>query len=310
MTTRGGRARAALEVLKQTAGKWSDDDASRLAAALAFYAAISIAPLLLVIIAIAGFAFGEDAARGAVMDQLGGFIGWESAATVESMVDSANKPRTGMFATIVGVVVLLFGATGVFVELQSAMNFIWKVAPAQGLGVWTFVRHRFLSLSMVLAVAFLLVVSLVVNAGLTALGSALAGYLPGAPVVWGLLGQLVSFMVIALLFALIFQVLPDAKVRFRDVWLGAILTAALFQLGKFLVGLYIAKADVASSYGAAGSVIVMLLWIYYSAQIFFFGAELTQVVARMRGEPIQPTKGAQRLTAPVSGATPAHPAAT
>ncbi|HWB79739.1 MAG TPA: YihY/virulence factor BrkB family protein [Nannocystaceae bacterium] len=295
MAKRSGRVRAALSVLRETAGNWSADNASRLAASLAYYSAISIAPLLLVIIAIAGFVFGEDAARGAVMDQLGGFIGWESAQTVESMVDSANKPRTGVLATIVGVVILLFGASGVFGELQSAMNLIWNVEPKPGRGVWTFLRHRFLSLSMVLGVAFLLIVSLVVNAGLTALGGLLAGYLPGAPFVWGLLGQAISFVVVALLFAMIFKVLPDAKVRFRDVWLGAFMTAALFQLGKFLVGLYIAKADVASSYGAAGSVIVMLLWIYYSAHIFFFGAELTQAVAAARGEPIQPTEGAMRI---------------
>lgn len=286
------RLRTAIDLLERTASAWSDDDASRMAASLAYYAAISIAPLLLVVIAVAGLVFGEEAARGAIMDQLGGFVGWDSAKTVESMIDSANKPRTGVFAAIVGGAILLFGASGVFGELQSSMNAIWNIAPKPGRSFWSFLRHRFVSLSMVFGVAFLLIVSLVVNAGLTALGGLVANILPGTPVVWELVGYGATFVIIALLFAMIFMVLPDAKVRFRDVWLGATVTAALFQLGKFLVGLYIARADVASSYGAAGSVVVMLLWIYYSAQIFFFGAEFTQVYARFRGSRIEPTKDA------------------
>ncbi|MBC8069234.1 MAG: YihY/virulence factor BrkB family protein [Deltaproteobacteria bacterium] len=286
------RLRTAFGLIKQTAVDWSDDDASRLAASLAYYAAISIAPLVLVVIAVAGLVFGEEAARGAIMDQIGGLVGSESAATVESMVEGANKPRTGAIATIVGVAVLLFGASGVFGELQSAMNTIWEVTPKPGGGIWRFIRTRFLSLSMVFGVAFLLIISLVVSAGLTALGGVIAGFAPGAPAVWQVVAYLVSFVIVALLFAMIFKVLPDVKVRFRDVWLGALVTAGLFQLGKFLVGIYIARADVASSYGAAGSVLVMLLWIYYSAQIFFFGAEFTQAYAKLRGAPFEPTKNA------------------
>jgi membrane protein len=291
-TKRGSRLRTAFGLVKQTAVDWSEDDASRLAASLAYYAAISIAPLVLVVIAVAGLVFGEEAARGAIMDQIGGFVGYDSAATVESMVDSANKPKTGIFATIVGIAVLLFGASGVFGELQSSMNTIWEVAPKPGGGVWRFIRTRFLSLSMVFGVAFLLMISLVVSAGLTALGGLIAGFVPGAPIVWQVIGYVVSFLIITLLFAMIFKVLPDVKVRFRDVWIGALVTAGLFQLGKFLVGIYIAKADVASSYGAAGSVLVMLLWIYYSAQIFFFGAEFTQAYAKLRGVPLEPSKNA------------------
>lgn len=292
MTSVSQRFRTAFALIKQTAVDWSEDDASRLAASLAYYAAISIAPLVLVIISVAGFVFGEDAARGAIMDQVGGLVGYDSAATVESMVEGADKPRTGLFATIVGVAVLLFGASGVFGELQSSMNVIWEVEPKPGGGVWRFIRTRFLSLSMVFGVAFLLMISLVVSAGLTALGDVIAGFVPGAPIIWQLVGYLASFAIISLLFAMIFKVLPDAKVRFRDVWIGALVTAGLFQLGKFLVGIYIAKADVASGYGAAGSVVVMLLWIYYSAQIFFFGAEFTQAYAKMSGTPIEPTKNA------------------
>jgi membrane protein len=282
----------AIALLKQTASDWSEDNAAKLAASLAYYSAISIAPLLLVVIAIAGAVFGDEAARGAIMDQIGGFIGWESAATVESMVESADKPRTGALATVVGIVVLLFGASGVFGELQSSMNQIWEVAPRPGRGFRGFVRDRFLSLTMVLGTAFLLMISLVVSAGLAALGGLLTRWIPGTPIVWQVVGYVVSFGIIALLFAMIFMVLPDVKVHFRDVWLGAVVTAGLFQLGKFLVGLYIARAHVASSYGAAGSVVVMLLWVYYSAQIFFFGAEFTQAVARMRGRPFEPSKNA------------------
>lgn len=281
-----------VDLFRHTAKDWSDDNAARLAAALSFYAAISIAPLLLVVIAVAGFVFGEDAARGAIMSQLEGLIGIDSAATVQSMVESAAKPRTGAFATIVGIVVLLFGASGVFGELQSAMNAIWEVQPRPGRTIWELVRQRFLSLTMVFGVAFLLMISLVVSAGLAALGGLLVGRVPGAPMLWQLLGHGVSFLVITLLFAMIFKVLPDVKLRYRDVWIGALFTSALFLIGKLLVGLYISKADVATTYGAAGSVVVMLVWIYYSSQIFFFGAEFTQAFARLHGSHWEPTEGA------------------
>jgi len=291
------RWRRLLDLFKQTASDWQEDKASRLAAALAYYTALSIAPLLVIVIAIAGLVFGADAARGAIMDQLGGLVGSESAATIQSMVESAARPRTGVLATIFGVIVLLFGATGVFGELQESMNTIWEVQPKPGRGLWTFIRQRFLSLSMVVGIAFLLLVALVVNAGLAALGSRLNEVVPGMPIVWQVVGWVVTFLVISGLFAMIFKVLPDVKIRFRDVWIGAMITAAFFMVGKLLLGLYIAKADVASSYGAAGSVVVMLLWIYYSAQIFFFGAEFTQAYARMHGSRMEPTKYAEPATA-------------
>ena len=292
MASMRDRLRPTLGLFKQTAVDWDDDNAARLAAALSYYAAISIAPLLLVVIAVAGFAFGEDAARGAIMEQLGGLIGTDSAATVQSMIEGADRPRVGVLATIVGVVVLLFGASGVFGELQAAMNVIWDVQPKPGRGVWNFIRQRFLSLTMVLGVAFLLMVSLVVSTALGALGGLLEGHVPGVPMLWQLVGHAVSFVIITGLFAMIFKVLPDVKIRYRDVWLGATFTSALFVLGKLLVGIYIARADVASSYGAAGSVVVMLLWIYYSSQIFFFGAEFTQAYARLHGSRWEPTRNA------------------
>lgn len=294
-------------LFKQTAKDFSDDDASRLAAALSFYAAISIAPLLLVVIAVAGFVFGEEAARGAIMGQLDGFIGPDSAATVESMIDGAARPRTGMLATVVGVGVLLFGASGVFGELQGAMNVVWEVQPKPGRTVWQLVRQRFLSLTMVFGTAFLLMVSLVVSTVLAVLGSVLIGTVPGAPALWFVLGHVVPFLVITLLFAMIFKVLPDVKIRFRDVWIGALFTSAMFLLGKLLVGMYIARADVATTYGAAGSVVVMLLWIYYSSQIFFFGAEFTQAYARMHGSRWEPIEGAMAIGDAVPKARPVPP---
>ncbi|HET6584375.1 MAG TPA: YihY/virulence factor BrkB family protein [Nannocystaceae bacterium] len=301
--------RKIFALFKTTASDWSDDKASRLAAGLAYYTALSIAPLLVVVIAVAGLVFGADAARGAIMDQLGGLMGTDSAATIESMVESANKPRTGILATIFGVVVLLFGATGVFIELQDSMNTIWEVRPKPGRGVLRVIRQRFLSLSMVFGVAFLLLVSLVVNAGLSALGDALAAFVPGIPIAWQVLTYAVSLLVITLLFAMIFKVLPDVKVPFRDVWIGAAFTAVLFVIGKLLLGLYIGRADLASSYGAAGSVVVMLLWIYYSAQIFFFGAEFTQAYARLHGSRLEPTKNAMPATTEAraqQGLAPGH----
>lgn len=288
--------RKVFDLFKTTASDWSDDKASRLAAGLAYYTALSIAPLLVVAIAVAGLVFGEDAARGAIMAQLDGLMGTDSAATIESMVESANRPRTGMLATVFGVVVLLFGATGVFIELQDSMNTIWEVQPKPGRGIWGVIRDRFLSLSMVFGVAFLLLVSLVVSAGLSALGDALANIVPGIPIVWQAIAHVFSFAVITLLFAMIFKVLPDVKIPFRDVWIGAVFTAAMFMIGKLLLGLYIARADLVSSYGAAGSVVVMLLWIYYSAQIFFFGAEFTQAYARLHGSRFEPTKNAVAVT--------------
>jgi membrane protein len=291
------RIRSAVQLFKTAAKDWSEDKCSRLAAALAYYTTLSLAPLLVVVIAVAGLVFGADAARGAIMDQLGGLVGSDSAATVQSMVEGANRPRTGVLATIFGAVVLLFGATAVFIELQDSMNTIWEVKPKPGRGVWGVIRRRFLSLGMVFAIAFLLIVSLVVNAGLAALGDALAGWVPGAPVVWQVLTYLLTFAIVMLLFALIFKVLPDVKIEFRDVWIGAAFTALLFMLGKLGLGLYIAKADLASTYGAAGSVVVLVLWLYYSAQIFFFGAEFTQAYARMHGSRLEPSKDAMPVTA-------------
>lgn len=290
-----GKPRGVLPLLKQAAADWIEDDAPRLAAALSFYTALSVAPLLIMAIAVAGLAFGQDAARGEILGQLQGLVGHDSAKTVESMVESAAKPKSGIISTVISVVVLLFGATGVFAELQTSLNHIWEVKPKPGRGIWQVVRQRFLSLGMVLGIGFLLLVALILSAALSAIGKWAEATLPGSVILWQVGMHVVAFALIATLFAMIFKVLPDAEISWRDVWVGAVVTALLFTIGKFLIGLYLGRASVTSSYGAAGSIIVFLLWAYYSAQIVFMGAEITQVYARMYGKRIQPSSNAVPL---------------
>jgi membrane protein len=274
---------------------WKKDKASRLAAALSFYTALSIAPLLVICIAVAGLALGQEAAHGEVLRELQGTIGPESAQTVDSMIDSANKPRSGILATVFGMALLLFGASGVFAELQGALNAIWNVEPKPKGGLWGMLRERFLSFAMVIVLAFLLLVALVLNSVLSVVGSWMQGALPGGSALWQAVTFVVSFAVATATFVLVFKFLPDAKIAWRDVWVGALFTAALFTLGKFALGLYIGRAGVASTYGAAGSVMALLIWVYYSSQIVFFGAELTQAYARMYGSRIVAKDGSKPI---------------
>ncbi|AFZ18339.1 YihY/virulence factor BrkB family protein [Allocoleopsis franciscana] len=285
-----------VELLKETFKEWQEDKASRLAAALAYYTAFSIAPLLIIAIAIAALVFGEEAARGGIEDQLRGLIGQQGAEAIEEMIKNSSKPAEGTIATIISVGFLLFGASGVFAQLQDSLNTIWEVAPKPGRGVMGFIKDRFLSFSMVLGIGFLLLVSLVLSAVLAGLNNILGGMMPGLSFLWEILNFLISFGVITLLFALIYRVLPDAKIAWGDVWFGAIITALLFTIGKTLIGLYLGNSSVGSTYGAAGSFVVLLLWVNYSAQILFFGAELTQVYANKYGSHIVPTENAVRLT--------------
>lgn len=270
-------------LLKQTLSEWMDDNVPALAAALAYYTLFSIAPLLIIAIAVAGLVFGEEAARGAIQAQLQGLIGEPGATVVQDMVASASKPEAGFLATILGVLVLAFAATGVFVQLQDALNAIWKAKRRVTSGLLNFLRQRLLSFAMVLGIGFLLLVSLVVSAGLAAAGTFLVGLLPAWEAVLQLINVLVSFAVVTVLFALIYKVLPDTRVAWSDVWLGAAVTSLLFSLGKLGIGLYLGKSSVASTYGAAGSFAVLLLWVYYSSQLLFLGAEFTQVYARWHG---------------------------
>lgn len=281
-----------LKLLKDTGTDWYEDNAPRLAASLAYYTLLSTAPLVLLSVSIAGLAFGEEAARGQVAAQLGNVVGAQAASILQAIAKNAHEEPSGLFSSVVSIVLLLVGASGVFGELQTALNAMWGVKPKPGRGLRGFVRDRFLSFTMVLGVAFMLLVSLVVSTALAAAGRYFADALPGGAAVWQVLNFVLSLAVITLLFAMIFKVVPDAAVRWRDVWVGAAVTAFLFTVGKLLLGIYLGSSSVASSYGAAGSVVAYVIWVYYASQILFLGAEFTQAYARMEGKPIEPAPNA------------------
>jgi membrane protein len=279
-------ARNILSLFKQTISEWNEDKAPTLAASLSYYTVFSVAPLLVIAVGVAGLVFGEEAVRGQLHGELQGLVGDSGAEVIEQMMVSARKPSTGILATGLGLLALVFGATGVFVQLQDALNHIWHVKPAPRNGLLNLVRIRFLSFAMVLVIGFLLLVSLVVSAALAAVGAYLGNVFPGWQVLWQGLNLLISFAAITVLFAMIYKILPDTHVAWKDVWFGAAVTSLLFSLGKFAIGLYLGRSSVASAYGAAGSLVIVLLWVYYSAQILFLGAEFTQVFARRHGSRI------------------------
>jgi membrane protein len=281
-----------FDVLKQTVKDWADDKAPRLGAALAYYTVFSIAPLLIIVIAIAGLKFGHDAAQGQIVAQIGGLVGEQGAKAISEMLEAANKPKEGMLASVLAVITLLFGATGVFIQLQDALNTVWEVKPKPGRGIMGFLRQRLLSLAMVFGIGFLLLVSLVLSAGLAAAGKWFEGAMPGGEEIWHIVNFIVSFVVIAAVFTLMFKYLPDVKVAWKDVWLGGVLTAFLFTVGKYALGMYLGRSSVSSAYGAVGSLVIILLWVYYSAQILFLGAEFTQVYANRFGKKLEPAENA------------------
>ncbi len=289
VSSRWGRIWA---IAGETIHNWEQDNVSRLAAALSCYALLSIAPLGIMSVAVAGLVFGQEAARGHIAAEIGSIVGSEAARAIELIVANSARNSGGILGAVLGIVVLILGASGVFVELQSAMNTIWKVAPKPGQGVITFIRHRMLSFAMVLAVAFLLLVSLIVNAALSAIGKFFGEYLPVGEVIWQVAYGAVSFVITAGLFALIFKVLPDIEVAWGDVWPGAFVTAFLFTIGKVLLALYIGESSVTSSFGAAGSLVALVIWVYYSSQIVFLGAELAEVYSRRVGTGFHPTEHA------------------
>ncbi len=283
-------------LLKDTFAEWQEDKAARLAAALAYYTAFSLAPLLIIVIAIAAVVFGQDAAQGEIVGQIQGLVGKEGAEAIQTMIENSRKPAEGSIATIISLVILFFGASGVFNALQDALNTIWEVAPKPGRGVTAIVKDRFPSFAMVLGIGFLLLVSLVVSAALSALSNYLGHLLPSLKIVWPVVNFLFSFGVITVLFAMIYRTLPDVKIAWGDVWIGAAITSLLFAIGKAFIGLYLGNSSVGSTYGAAGSFVVLLLWLNYSAQILFFGAEFTQVYANRYGSRIEPSENAVLLT--------------
>lgn len=302
MKARAQRWKAGLErrkwfiLARDTVREFVDDKAMRLGAALSYYTLFSLAPLLVIALAVAGLFFGAEASRGQLMGTLSGLLGPTGAQAVEDMVANARTPGAGIVATVVGVVALLIGAGGVFGQLQQAMDTIWDVERKKGRGVMGFLKDRFFSFAMVLGVGFLLLVSLLLTAMLTAMGGFVSDALPGGALLWQVVNFLVGLGVTTLLFGLLFKVVPDVDAAWRDVMLGGFFTAVLFTVGKHLIGLYLGQGAVASSYGAAGSLVVVLLWVYYSALILFLGAEFTQVYANRYGSGMRPDEDVVALS--------------
>ena len=273
-----------FDLCRKAAMAWVDDLAPSMGAAISYYTMFSLAPLLVIVIAIAGALFGREAVQGEIVAQLTGLIGREGAIAVQGLVRSASEPERGLIAGVVSIVVLLVGATTVFAELQSALDRIWHVPEKdKPSGVWAVLRARLLSFGLILGLAFLLMVSLIVSAGVAAFGTWAGGMLPGWELLLQGLNILVSLSITTLLFAMIFKLMPTTPIAWRDVWMGAIVTAVLFELGKLLIGLYLGKSSFSQSFAAAGSLVVLVAWVYYAAQIFLLGAEFTKVYADAHG---------------------------
>jgi membrane protein len=275
-------ARDAYSLVSEAINEWIDDRASRKGAALAFYTVFSLAPILILSIAIAGMFFGREAATGEIFTQVSGLLGRDGAAAIQAMVESASRPGAGVVATIIGFVTLFVGATTALVELKDGLDQIWDVPPEKTRGFWYFVRKRLLSFGLILSLGFLLLVSLALSAALSVLARYWGPRDATAFVLEGL-NFLLSFVLVTVLFAIIYKILPSVRIAWRDVIIGALITALLFNIGKFAIGLYLGNSAIGSTYGAAGSVILVLVWVYYSAQIFLLGAEFTKVYAHRHG---------------------------
>jgi membrane protein len=311
------RAQEIGTLLKQTGASWFGDKAPRLAAALAFYTLLSLAPLVVVVVAVAAFAFGEKAAQGQLVWEIRDLVGAEGAKAIQELIQSAYKPGTGVFATVLGVITLGFGASSVAVELRDALNTIWG-APATGTslgfrGILTLAKERFYSFGLVLAIGFLLLVSLLLNTAIAAIGSFYSSILPASESCLQGTIALTTFLIATLLFAAIYKFLPDVQLRWSDVIVGAAFTSLLFTAGKQLIGMYLGKASFGSTYGAAGSLVIVLVWVYYSAQLFFFGAEFTKIYTRTFGShftaqihPHPPTPG-NAIVNPATGLPASQP---
>jgi membrane protein len=276
-------------LLKESFSEWNDNNVSRLGAALAYYSAVTIAPLLILVIALAGHLFGSHTTHRNIVGDIEGTMGKPMAKAVEQMLVNNNDTNQGALATVVGLAVLLLGAAGAFNELQQGLNALWKVAPSPYRGLRGLLWDRCISFSLVLGSGFLLLVSLVIHAVLSALSMTLSDSLPGGAGLWQMINVIVSFAVVTVLFALIFKFVPDAHTAWNDVWVGAVLTSVLFAIGKFLLGWYLGQASTTSAYGAAASLVVVLLWVYYASQILLFGAAFTRVYALRVGSGIKPS---------------------
>jgi len=289
-------------LVRTAVSSWVDDYAPSMGAALSYYTVFSLAPLLLIVVSVAGLVFGEEAVRGELFAQLQGLMGADAAKAVQSLLASVNKPTQGIVGTVVGIALLVFGATTVFGELQDALDRIWR-APARTKtsGLWGLLRARLLSFGMILGLAFLLMVSLVMGAAIAALGKWWGPAFGGWETLAQIVNLLVGFGLTTLVFAMIYKLMPRVKVQWHDVWLGALVTSLLFTVGKFLIGLYIGKSGVASGFGAAGSLVIVFIWVYYSAQIFLVGAEFTWVYAKTLGS-LRGSEGIEEVVDKAAGA--------
>ncbi len=291
--------RTAWRVLKAGLAGWWNDNVSRLGASLAYYTLFAIAPVLVIAIGIAGIVFGPDAVRGQIVHQVDNLIGLEGGRAVQALLQGASNHSAGLLATVIGSITFLLTATGAFLELQYALNTIWRVAPKTSASIREFLMQRLISFGLVVAIGFLLMVSLAVSAALAAFSGWLNASAPGMAVVWIIVNLIISIGVTTLLFALLYKVLPDVRLDWRDVWIGALITSVLFAIGKTLIGLYIGRSSTASSYGAAGSVMILLLWVYYSSQVVLLGAEMTRAFTASRKGAPKPEPYAKREKRPV-----------
>ena len=290
------------DLVKKSVNAWIDDYAPSMGAAISYYTVFSIAPLLVIVIAVAGLVWGREAVQGQIVDQLSGLMGKDGASGIQALIESANKPAQGLVATAISIGILVLGATTVFAELQSSLDRIWQVPEKEkASGIWATLRARLLSLGFILGLGFLLSVSLVFGAGVAAFGTWANGLFPGWEVALQVINMVISLGVATALFAMIFKLMPQAKVSWRDVWIGAAVTAVLFEVGKSLIGLYIGKSSVTSSFAAAGSLVVLLVWVYYSAQIFLLGAEFTWAYAHDHGSLAAARKDAPAIAAKPQG---------
>ncbi len=280
-------------LLKETFKEWQKDKASRIAAALAYYTVFSISPLLVIAIAIAGAFFGQDTAQEQITAQLTSLVGEDGVKPILLALDNITQPRIRGLASLISILVLILGASGIFAQLQDALNTVWNVKPNPGQGILPFIRKRISYFLLGLAIGFLLMLSLILSAVVSALSKYRTDFLPGSAILWENLGFIVSLGLLTFLFGLMFKYVPDVKIAWKDVFVGSVITAILFLFGKFLLGVYISKGSLGSAYGAAGSLVVFLAWVYYSAQIVLLGAEFTQVYSRLYGSKIRPRKHSQ-----------------
>jgi membrane protein len=298
-------ARSLARVFRRALAGWWDDNIPRMGASLAYYTLFSLAPILVVAIAIGGLVFGAEAVRGQIVGQIQGLVGTEGGRAVQSMLEGAARHGNSALATVLGILTFFLGATGAFLELQTALDAIWRVKPKEG---GSFIRvllmQRVISFGLVVALGFLLLTSLLVSAALAALHSYLGTTFTGLVILWEALNVIVSLGVITLLFALIYKVLPDVKLGWREVWVGALVTAGLFTIGKLIIGLYLGTTSIASTYGAAGSVVVVLVWVYYSAQVILLGAEFTRAYVEQFGRRPPPEEFATKDAAAAGKAQP------